>query len=63
MLRLSGAKGQPLAGWDRIFYFMEANTFSQKFGPKQRESDATEDIQNSGTLGISSSVKKFLTVA
>ena len=63
MLRLSGAKGQPLAGWDRIFYFMEANTFSQKFGPKQRESDATEDVQNSGNLGISSYDKFFFNVA
>ena len=26
---------------------MGANTFSQKFRPKQRESDATEDVQNS----------------
>ena len=50
-------------GWDKIFYFVEANTFSQKFRPKQRESDATKDVQNSGNLGISSYDKKFLTVA
>ena len=39
-------------GWDKIFYLMGANTFSQKFCPKQWESAATEDIQNSGNLGI-----------
>ena len=30
-------------GWDKIFHFVGANTFSQKFRPKQRESDATKD--------------------
>ena len=50
-------------GWDKISYFVGANTFSQKFRPKQRESDATKDVQNSGNLGISSYDKKFLTVA
>ena len=50
-------------GWDKIFYFVGADAFSQKFCPKQREIDATEDVQISGNLGISSSDKKFLTVA
>ena len=31
------------SGWDKIFHFVGANTFSQKFRPKQRESDATKD--------------------
>ena len=52
-----------IAGWDKIFYFVGANTFNQKFRPKQREPDATKDVQNSGNLGISSYDKKFLTVA
>ena len=43
---------QCLAGWDKIFYFVGTNTFSQKFRPKQRESDTTEGVQNSGNLGI-----------
>ena len=30
-----------LSGWDKIFYFVGTNTFSRKFRPKQRESDAT----------------------
>ena len=30
-------------GRDKIFHFVGANTFSQKFRPKQRESDATKD--------------------
>ena len=51
------------AGWDKIFYFVGANTFNKKFRLKQRESDATKDVQDSGNLGISSSDKKFLTVA
>ena len=51
------------AGWNKIFYFVGANTFSRKFCPKQRESDKTKDVQNSGYLGISSYDKKFLTVA
>ena len=38
--------------WDKIFYFVGANTFNQKFCPKQRESDATKGVQNSGNLGI-----------
>lgn len=50
-------------GWDEICYFVGANNFSQKFRLKQRESDVTEDVQNSGNLGISSCDKKFLTVA
>ena len=49
-------------GWDKKIYFVGANTFSQKFLLKQRESDATEDVQNSGNSGISSCDKKFLTV-
>ena len=40
------------SGWDKIFYFVGTNTFSQKFRPKQRESDATKGVQNSGNLGI-----------
>ena len=56
------------AGWDKIFYFVGANTFSQKFRPEQRESDATEYVQNNGNFGIPvtrnfSCDKKFLTVA
>ena len=47
-------------GWDKIFYFVGANTFSQKFHPKQRESDATEGVQNSGNLGIRYVVYKFI---
>ena len=35
----------------------------KKFHTKQRELDATEDVQNSSNLGISSYDKKFLTVA
>ena len=35
--------GTPGPGWDKIFHFVGANTFSQKFRPKQRESDATKD--------------------
>ena len=53
-----------VGGWGfQIFYFVGANTFSPKFRLKQRESDTTEDVQNTGNLGISSSDKKFLTVA
>ena len=48
---------------DKIFYFVGTNTFSQKFHPKQLESDAAKDVQNSGNLGISSCDKIFLTVA
>ena len=59
----SGVHSEYNAGWDKIFYFVGANTFGQKFRPKQRESDATEDVQNSGNLGASSSDKKLLTVA
>ena len=55
--------GAAQPGWDRIFYFVGANTFSKKFRPKQRKSDATKDFQNSGNLGMSSCDKKFLTVA
>ena len=33
-------------GWDEIFYFVGANTFSQKFCPKQRESDTTEGVKD-----------------
>ena len=51
------------AGWDKIFYFVGANTFNKKFRLKQRESDATKDVQNSGDLGISSCDNFFLTVA
>ena len=47
------------SGWDKIFYFLGANTFSQNFHPKQRESGATEDVKNSGILGISSCDKIF----
>ena len=39
-------------GWDKIFYFVGSNTFSQKFRLKQRESDATKGVQNSGKLGF-----------
>ena len=63
MLKSWARKWNLVAGWDKIFYFVGANTFSQKFRPKQLESDATEDAQNSGYLGISSCDKKFLTVA
>ena len=48
-----------LPGWDKIFCFVGANTFSQKFRPKQRESDATEGVQNSGNLGIKHVVHKY----
>ena len=44
--------GRSWPGWDKIFYFVGANTFSQKFRPKQRESDTTEGVQNTGNLGI-----------
>ena len=46
-----------------MFFFVGANSFSQKFRLKHQESDATEDVQNSGNLGISTCDKKFLTVA
>ena len=39
-------------GLDKTFYFVGTNTFSQKFRPKQRESDATKGTQNSGNLDI-----------
>ena len=55
-------KWAPHPGWDKIFHFVGANTFNQKFCTKQRELDSTEDIQNSGNLGISSCDKKFLSV-
>ena len=42
----------PKSGWDKIFYFVGANTSSRKFHPKQWESDATEGVQNRGNLGI-----------
>ena len=32
-----------IPGWDKIFHFVGANTFSQKFRLKQRESDTTKD--------------------
>ena len=47
-------------GWDKIFYFVGTNTFSRKFCPKQRESDATESVQKSGNLGIRYVVYKFI---
>ena len=58
-------------GWDKIFYFVGADTFSQKFRPKQRESDATtrQKTLKKAVIwvfprqDISSSNKKFLTVA
>ena len=56
-------KWRSQTGWDKIFYFVGANTFSQKFCPKQRESDATKDVQNSCNSGISFHDKKLLTVA
>ena len=43
---------KPKPGWDKIFYFVGANTFSRKLRPKQLESDATKDAQNSGNFGI-----------
>ena len=48
------------AGWDKIFYFVGTNTFSRKFRPKQRESDATESVKKSGNLGIKYVVYKFI---
>ena len=48
------------AGWDKIFYFMGANTFSKKFCPKHRESDAKEGVQNSNNLGIKYVFYKFI---
>ena len=49
-VQLGQVKSGP--GWDKIFYFVGAITFSQRFHPKQQESDTTEGIQNSGNLGI-----------
>ena len=39
---------------------MGANTLSQKFCPKQRESDVTEGVQNSGNLGVKYGVYKSI---
>jgi len=39
------APGAAEPGWDKIFCFVGTNIFRQKFRPKQRESDATEDVQ------------------
>ena len=36
------------AGWDKTFYFVGTEAFGQKFRPKQRESDATKNLKNSG---------------
>ena len=35
-------------GRDKTFYFVGADAFRQKFRPKQRESDATKNLKNSG---------------
>ena len=40
------------AGWDKTFYFVGADAFSQKFRPKQRDSDATKSLKNSGNLAL-----------
>ena len=42
----------PLPGWDKTFYFVGADAFSQKFRPKQRDSDATKSLKNSGNLAF-----------
>ena len=47
-------------GWDKIFYFVGANTFSLKFRQKQRESDVTEGVQSSGNLGVKYGVYKSI---
>ena len=39
-------------GWDKTFYFVGADAFRQKFRPKQRESDATKNFENSGNLTL-----------
>ena len=33
---------------DKTFYFVGTEAFGQKFRPKQRESDATKNLKNSG---------------
>ena len=48
LLRLIlGFWGETASGWDKIFYFVGADAFRQKFRPKQRESDATKNLENS----------------
>ena len=49
------AHGAP--GWYKIFNFVRANSFSQKFRPKQQESDTREGI---GNLGIEYVVYTFI---
>ena len=39
-------------GWDKTFNFVGADAFSQKFRPKQRDSDATKSLKNSGNLAL-----------
>jgi len=42
----------PIPGWEKTFYFVGGDAFNQKFRPKQRESDATKSLKNSGNLAL-----------
>ena len=56
-------RGVICQGGIKYFTSWEPILSAKIFCPKQRESDATEDIGKSGNLGISSGDKKFSTVA